>query len=80
MMDMLRQQKVRGVAVDIADSLIGYPYITVSQAASLHNVTYPPANSAISKLVDMGILQEVTGSDYGRVFVAPKMRAIFTSR
>jgi Fic family protein len=80
MMDMLRKKKVRGVAVDIADSLIGYPYITVPQAAALHNVTYPPANNAISKLVEMGILQEVTGGGYGRVFMAPKMRAIFTSR
>ncbi|MCM0674667.1 Fic family protein [Micromonospora phytophila] len=80
MMVMLRQQRVRGVALDIADSLIGYPYITVTQAASLHNVTYPPANSAIAKLVDMGILKEVTGRGYGRMFVAPKMRAIFTSR
>jgi Fic family protein len=80
MMEQLRREKVRGVAVDIVDSLIGYPYITVSQAASLHNVTYPPANSAIAKLVSMGILAEVTGDAYGRIFVAPQIRAIFTSR
>lgn len=80
MMDMLRERKVRGVAIDIVDSLIGYPYITVSQAAGLHGVTYPPANSAIAKLVEMGILREVTGRDYGRVFVAPRMRAILASR
>lgn len=80
MMEVLRRKRVRGVALDIADSLIGYPYITVSQAAELHNVTYPPANSAIAKLVEMGILQEVTGERYKRMFVAPKMRAIFTSR
>ncbi|ASW57061.1 Fic family protein [Plantactinospora sp. KBS50] len=80
MMETLRKKKVRGVVLDIADSLIGYPYITVSRAAELHKVTYPPANSAIGKLVEMGILQEVTGERYGRMFVAPKIRAILTSR
>lgn len=79
-MEQLQKARVRGVAVNIVDSLIGYPYITVSQAAELHNVTYPPANNAIRKLVDMGILQETTGGNYGRVFVAPQLRAIFTSR
>ena len=79
-MRLLSQRKVRGVAVNIVDSLIGYPYITVGEAAKLHGVTYPPANNAISKLVDLGILQEATGSDYGRVFVAPRLRAIFASR
>lgn len=79
MAEQLRQKRVRGVAVDIVDSLIGYPYITVGTAANLHNVTYPPANNAIGKLVEMGILQEVTGESYGRIFVAPKVRAIFAS-
>lgn len=80
MLEMLHRKKVRGVALNIADSLIGYPYITVSQAAELHGVTYPPANNAIAKLVEMGILREVTGERYGRMFVAPRLRAIFTSR
>ncbi len=80
MKEKLRTERVRGVAVDIVDTLIGYPYITVSQAAELHNVTYPPANSAIAKLVDMGLLVEVTGGDYGRIFVSPQMREILTSR
>ncbi len=80
MLEQLRLARVRGVAIDIVDSLIGYPYITVSQAAALHGVTYPPANHAIRKLVSMGILAEATGQSYGRIFVAPRLRAIFTAR
>jgi len=80
MRNELRAQKVRGVAVDIVDSLIGYPYITVPEAAELHGVTYPPANAAIARLVEMGILSETTGNAYGRIFVCPRIRKIITSR
>lgn len=76
----LHRARVRGVAVRIADSLIGYPYIAVPEAASLHGVTYASANNAIRRLVSMGILEEITGGNYSRVFVAPQLRAIFASR
>jgi hypothetical protein len=32
-------------------------------------VTFPPANNAIQKLVELGFLTEVTGSNYNRIFV-----------
>ena len=55
--------------LEIVDDLIAYPVITVSQAAGLHGVTFPPANNAIQKLVELGFLTEVTGSNYNRIFV-----------
>ena len=77
LMDRLAAAKIRGVAVRIADSLIGYPIITPSQAAALHNVTYPPANNAIKTLAGLGVLREITGRDYGRAFVCDDvMRAL----
>lgn len=64
----LRARKARGVVLELIDDLISYPYITASLAADLHNVTYPPALAAIGKLVDMGVLREITGRDYRRTY------------
>jgi len=69
MRGQLKQVKARGVVLEIVDDLIAYPVITVSQAAGLHGVTFPPANNAIQKLVELGFLTEVTGSNYNRIFV-----------
>jgi hypothetical protein len=45
-------------------------------AASLHHVTFPPANAAIQRLVDLGFLVEVTGKNYGRVFLCRRVMEI----
>lgn len=77
MIDTLRASRARGVVLEIVEDLIGYPVITASMAASLHNVTYPPANAAIQRLVQLGLLIEVTGNSYGRIYAAPAiMRAV----
>lgn len=76
----VRQQladvKARGVVNNIAESLLGYPVITISRAAELHDVTYPPASKAIETLVDLGVLRENTGQQYGRVYVCDRIRDI----
>jgi Fic family protein len=77
MIDLLRAEGAKGVVLDIVEDLIGYPIITPSQAASLHNVTYPPANAAIQRLVRLGLLREMTGRSYGRVYACKAvMRAV----
>lgn len=76
--ERLRQAKVRGVAIQIADSLWGYPMITPTLAAAHQGVTYPPANAAIGKLTELGILREITGRSYGRVFVCDEVMSIMT--
>ncbi len=50
-----------------------------AQAAKMHGVTYPPANRAILKLVELGILREFTGKTYGRVFVCDEVLRLLTS-
>jgi Fic family protein len=80
MLDALRAEKARGVVLDIVEDLIGYPVMTVSQAAKLHGVTFPPANSAIERLVRMGFLVEMTGRGYGRVFACPNVMAAVEER
>lgn len=77
MLEALRKDGAKGVVLEIAEDLLGYPVITVSQAAALHHVTYPPANSAILRLERLGFLQEMTGRNYGRVYACPAvMRAV----
>jgi hypothetical protein len=52
--------------------------LTPSSTAERHNVTYNTANDAFGKLERMGILSEITGAKYGRIFVCPKVRRIVT--
>ncbi|WP_321184136.1 Fic family protein [Embleya scabrispora] len=72
----LRTAKVKGVALGIADELIGYPFISPTQAANRHSVTYAAANTAVSKLVEHGLLREITGRSYGRLFACDEVITI----
>src|SRR5262249_11918457 len=65
---MLRDQKASGVVLELARDVIGYPRISVSRAAEIYGVTYPTANAAIGRLVELGVMREITGGSYGRVF------------
>jgi Fic family protein len=76
MLTIARTNRLRGIAFSLVDDLIGYSSITPSAAARLHNVTYKAANDAIKKLVELGILTEITGANYGRIFVCPQVRNI----
>ncbi len=63
-------EKMRGIAVRIAEDLIGRPYVRATQASKIYDVTYPAANSAIRRLVDAGILTQLGPLRYDRIFVA----------
>jgi Fic family protein len=69
----LRDVGAQGVVLDLAGDLIGFPRITVTSAADQYRVTYPAANNAVSRLVSLGILREITGSNYGRVFACDEV-------
>lgn len=69
-LERLREGKVRGVAVRIAEDLIGYPMITPTAASQMYGVSYPAVNTAIRRLESLGLVQERTGRRYARVFAA----------
>jgi cell filamentation protein, protein adenylyltransferase len=75
----LRAAKVRGVAEKITEDLIGYPMLSVTDAANRYGVTYPAINKAIPKLVELGLIEERTGKKYGRLFVARDVMRIYQS-
>lgn len=60
----LTARQVRGVVNAVAESLLGYPIITIPEAARLHGVTYPPAKKAIETLVDLGALREMPNRSF----------------
>ena len=57
-------------AVALIDPLFKNPYITIARATKLLNITHPTARQAIKVLEDAGVLQEVTGREWGRIYKA----------
>lgn len=76
LLHIARENRIRGLAVDIIEDLIGYSSITPSTTAKRHDVQYKTANDAFRRLEELGILRETTGASYGRIYVCPRVRQI----
>jgi Fic family protein len=64
-------------ALRLLDELFVNPYLTVARAVRVLNVTAPTARQAIALLQGEGLLEEMTGRSWGRVYLArPILRAI----
>ncbi len=59
--------------------LPGAPVLTVDSAAELLNRTFKPTNEAIQRLVEAGILRQVSVGRRNRAYEAPEIIAAFTS-
>jgi Fic family protein len=57
-------------AIALVDPLFTNPYMTVSRAAELLNVSLPTARQVVRTLEESGVLQEVTGRAWGKTYVA----------
>jgi len=75
----LRAAGTIGIARDVAESLIGYPFVTVSAIAQRTGKTFQAANNAVRKLVELGILRERTGRTQWRLFEAKDVVAVLTA-
>jgi Fic family protein len=78
LLQIVRDNRKHGFVAEIIEDLIGYVSLTPSTTAKRHGVTYNTANDAFAKLEKMGILREITGEKYGRIFVCPRVRRIVT--
>jgi Fic family protein len=65
-----RNNNVRGVALEVAEGLIGRPVITPTWVQKHYGVSYPAANNAVSRLEELGLVRETTGGRYGRTYAA----------
>ncbi|HEY6458736.1 MAG TPA: helix-turn-helix domain-containing protein [Polyangiaceae bacterium] len=54
----------------LIDELCARPAVTIPQVAKKLDVTYRAASQIVDKLVRAGILEEVTGRQRDRVYVA----------
>lgn len=66
----LRTVRAKGVSLRIAEELIGYPMITPTLASRRYAVSYQAANTAIARLVELGILTQRTRGRYQRIFAS----------
>jgi len=48
-------------------------------AAEQYGVTYPAASRAILRLLSRGILREITGGNYGRIYACDRVYDIIAS-
>jgi Fic family protein len=69
--ELCQKKKVRGVAARIAEDLIGNPILQTTRTGSQYEVSYQAANKAIARIVELGLLEETSGRNYGRVYRAP---------
>lgn len=74
----LRAAKASASAMRLADYLFSNPIITIPAAASYLKMTYPPAKSAIERLVKLDILVEQNKKQRNRTFVANEIMKILS--
>ena len=65
-----RRLRKKPNAAALLDELFANPFITVSRAARLLNVSYPTARQAVAFLQGEGLLEEITGRAWGRLYLA----------
>jgi len=76
MRDAVRRGNVRGVRARIMEDIVGQPIISVTWAETQYGVSYQAVNEAVRRLVKDGVLLEMTGRNYNRLFAAPRVLAI----
>lgn len=57
-------------ALALIDALFVNPYISVARAADLLQVSNPTARQTVGLLLERGLLEEITGRDWGRLYLA----------
>jgi Fic family protein len=68
--DLRRRLRQKPNAVALLDELFANPFVTVSRAARLLNVSYPTARQVVAFLQGEGLLEEITGRAWGRLYLA----------
>lgn len=73
----LTQARASTLLLRLVDSLFDSPLLTIPQAQKLLGVTYHSAQLNVGKLVKSGILRQVGGASYSKLFLAEEvLRAI----
>lgn len=73
MLAAARGKRATAVSSQLVDFLFAHPAIMVRQAAIKLNVSFPTAQKHIERLEQAGILEEVSGKQRDRIFVARQL-------
>jgi Fic family protein len=71
--EKLQAQKVPGRTLELMENLFKEPVITVASARERLKVTTRTAQQNVDRLLQAGILREVTGRQRYRIFVAQRI-------
>jgi Fic family protein len=77
--DRLGRVRARSAADLLLGVLVGAPVVTVNSASEMVGRSFIQTNEAIQRLVDAGVLMQVTVGRRNRAFEAPEIVAAFTA-
>lgn len=77
---VVRAAGLRGSTADLAGQLIGYPVLSVKDAAGVLGVTYQTANVAVAKLLELGLLEQIGDGNYDRLFMCVRAYDVLENR
>jgi len=60
--------RAAGSALRIHEVMQKYPVLSIQAAARQTGMSEPTASSAITRMIDLGMVQEITGRPRGRIF------------
>ncbi len=66
----LRDAGLTGIVRDVADFMVATPYATVRQLSDANGKTYQANSNAVNKLIELGILEEISNGSR-RIVRAP---------
>jgi len=69
----LTELREKPKVIALIDTLFQNPYMTVARAGQILKVTHPTARQAIKVLEDAGVLKEVSGREWGRIYKAEEI-------
>jgi Fic family protein len=75
--ERIRQRGASALVLRMIDELFSEPSVTITQTAKLLGITQPGAAKLLGRLLDAGIIREVTGRKRNRVFLAQEVVDLF---
>jgi Fic family protein len=74
--DRAQTARASALPLQLIDELFSIPGLTISWAQELLGVSYVSAQRSVERLVTLGVLEETTGQQRNRVYLAPEILAI----
>ena len=76
---MAQTARASALPLLLIDGLFQVPALTISTARGLLDVTHVSAQRSVERLVDLGILEEITGQQRNRFYLAKEILSAVNS-